>query len=35
MAVEELRNECVARGLKGEGLKKDLQISLKEHLKGV
>ena len=35
MTVEELRNECVARGLKDERLKKNLQTSLKEHLKGV
>ena len=33
--MEELRNECVARGLKDERLKKNLQTSLKEHLKGV
>ena len=32
MTVEELRNECVARGLKDERLKKKLQTSLKEHL---
>ena len=35
MTVAELRVECIARGLNGEGLKKDLQQNLKEQLKGV
>ena len=35
MTVVELRTECVARGLCDEGLKKELQQNLKDHLKGV
>lgn len=35
MPVAELRNECRARGLCDEGYKKDLQITLKEHLGGI
>lgn len=35
MTVEELRAECVARGLSNEGLKKELQQNLKDHLKGI
>ena len=35
MTVVELRAECVARGLSDEGLKKELQQNLKDHLKGI
>ena len=35
MTLAELRAECAARGLCDEGVKKDLQETLKEHLKGV
>ena len=35
MTVAELRAECAARGLCDEGVKKELQETLKEHLKGV
>ena len=35
MTVVELRAECLARGLSDEGLKKELQQNLKDHLKGI
>lgn len=35
MTVVELRAECMARGLSDEGLKKELQQNLKDHLKGI
>ena len=35
MTVVELRAKCLARGLSDEGLKKELQSNLKDHLKGI
>lgn len=35
MTVVELRAKCLARGLSDEGLKKELQQNLKDHLKGI
>ena len=35
MSVTELRKECRERGLNDEGYKKDLQVTLKEHLGGI